>query len=349
MPALMNARILLFPFSGLFRIAVALRNYLYDRKVLKSTSFDVPVLVVGNLSAGGSGKTPVCEYIIRLYKEEGIQPLVLSRGYGRRTRGFREILQGDTAAVAGDEPLQMKRKFPDVQVFVCENRVKGIRNILEMHRPQKPFCIICDDAFQHRRLRAGFYVLLWTLEQLQHRRILLPAGNWREPDSSRYRSDIQLITKIPPHTPFSILNDHAGELEFDETPVFFSGIRYGQFLNSAGVPADPGNDRLLLVTGIAQPEPLKRYLKERRISFVHMQYPDHHQFSEADIRKIEARFKAEKCSCVLFTEKDFVRLEPHRWPGYIPTLYLPVEAEILKDQRGFDLRMLSFVQRYFPA
>jgi len=344
----MNARILLIPFSGIFGLVVDLRNYLYDRNILKSTSFDVPVLVVGNLSAGGSGKTPVCEYIIRLYKEEGIQPLVLSRGYGRRTRGFREVLPGDTAELSGDEPLQMKRKFPDIPVFVCENRVKGINKILEEYKPKVPFCIICDDAFQHRRLKAGFYVLLWTLEQLQHHRILLPAGDWREPDNGRYRSDIQIITKVPPHTPFSILEEHAEELEFDETPVFFSGIRYGSFLNSAGIPTDPGKGRLLLVTGIAQPEPLKKHLKDAGILFTHMSYPDHHLFTDADIRKIEAKFRAERCAYVLFTEKDFVRLGDS-WPDDIPTLYLPVEAEILKDARGFDLRMISFVQRFFAS
>lgn len=342
----MNLRIVLLPFSGIFGLVTGIRNYLYDRGILKSTSFEVPVLVVGNLSAGGSGKTPLCEYLVRLFLEEGITPVILSRGYGRKTRGFREVLPADTAADAGDEPLQMKRKFPGIPVFVCEKRVKGVRTILAQSRPEGPFCIICDDAFQHRRLKAGFYILLWTLEQLQHHRFLLPAGNWREPDSARYRSDIQVITKVPQHTPFRILEEHASRLEFDETPVFFSGIRYGHFLNSAGIPTDPGKSRLLLVTGIAAPEPLRKYLKEKGISFTHMNYPDHHLFSEADLRKIEARYRKDSCDYVLFTEKDFVRAG-HSWPADIPALYLPVEAEILKDKRGFDLRVLSFVQRFF--
>lgn len=339
-------RKLLLPLSLFFAPIVAIRNFLYDQNILKSRSFDCPVLVVGNLTTGGSGKTPMVEYLIRCYLNNGFSPIVLSRGYGRKTKGFLEVETHSQAQIVGDEPLQIKKKFPQVPVFVCENRVKGIEVILENNKAQGKFVIICDDAFQHRRLKAGYSVLLWTLEDVQSEKWLLPAGNFREFISGRLRSDIQVVTKVPQHTPNTILSEVEDELEFDETPVFFSKTSYGSFYDFSGNPIFFEEANVLLVTGIANPKPLQQYLSSIGISAAYKTFPDHHNFTQKEIAKIVDTFQEKKFDYVLFTEKDYVRIQSN-WPQEVPAIYLTIRCEIMRDTAGFERRILAFAERYY--
>lgn len=338
-------KILIF-LNPIYALFVFIKNALYDANIIKSKAYDIPVLAVGNLTAGGSGKTPMVEYLIRLYVENDIQPIVLSRGYGRKSKGFLELDVSSKVEMVGDEPLQIKRKFKDVPVYVCENRVKGIDKILAEFKPQGKFVIICDDAFQHRRLKAGYYILLWAFEDVQSSRLLLPAGNFRETSSSRTRSDLQVVTKVPEHTPNTILNEMAEELEFDETPLFFSEINYGSFYDFEGNAVYLEEANVLLVTGIANPKPLVKYLQSISISAAHHRYDDHHNFSQKDIETLVNLYKERRFDYVLFTEKDYVRIK-EIWPKDIPAIYLTIKCEIIKDELGFERRLLAFPKRYF--
>lgn len=338
-------KILIF-LNPLYALFVFIKNALYDANIIKSKSYDIPVLAVGNLMAGGSGKTPMVEYLIRIYLERKITPIILSRGYGRKTKGFYEVKTNSNALEVGDEPLQMKRKFKDISVFVCENRVKGIDKILMEHKPEGKFVIICDDAFQHRRLKAGYYILLWALEDVQSNRLLLPAGNFRETSASRTRSDIQVITKVPEHTPNTILKELSEELEFDETPLFFSEINYGSFYDFEENPVYIEEANVLLVTGIANPKPLVKYLQSVSISAAHQSFADHYNFTNKDIEKLVTIYKERRFDYVLFTEKDYVRIK-HLWPKEIPAIYITIKCEIIKDQIGFERRVLAFPEKYF--
>lgn len=339
-------RKILIIFNPIYFAVISVKNYLYNKKILKSKEYDVPVLVVGNLTAGGSGKTPMVEYLIRLYRENNIQPIVLSRGYGRKSKGFLELDVNSKVEMVGDEPLQIKRKFKDVPVYVCENRVKGIDRILNEFSPQDKFVIICDDAFQHRRLKAGYYLLLWTLDDVQSNRLLLPAGNFRETSESRTRSDMQVITKVPNHTPNTIMKEISEELEFDETPLFFSQIKYGSFYDFNGNSVYLEEANVLLVTGIANPKPMVKYLSSISVSAAHHSFADHHHFTKHEIDKLVNIYKNRKFDYVVFTEKDFVRIKDI-WPIEIPALYLTIKTEIIKDEVGFERRLLAFPKRYF--
>lgn len=341
-------RRLLLPFSLVFGALVWIKNFLYDRGILASTAFQFPVLVVGNLSTGGSGKTPMVEYLIRLYRKNGFEPVVLSRGYGRKSKGFLKVEADSDALLVGDEPLQIKCKYPDTNVFVCENRVRGIEQIVAIYKPEGKFVIICDDAFQHRRLKAAYYLLLWTYDDMRSLRLLLPAGNFREPDSARFRSDIQVVTKVPEHAPNTILQEIENYLEFDETPVFFSQIQYGGFYNFYGEGVELESANVLLVSGIANPSPLIRYLAQIGISALPMLYKDHHNFSTTDIHEIIDLYNQKKFDYVLFTEKDYVRIK-NLLPADFPAIYIRIKTRIIKEELGFEKRVLAFVQGYYSS
>ena len=222
-------RLLLLPFSVIYGIVVMLRNKLYDWAVLKSTRFDIPVICVGNLVVGGSGKSPVTEYLVHLLA--GYKIAILSRGYGRETKGFLYADQYSTAKSIGDEPLQFYHKFPHITVVVCEDRVKGITILKENHD-----LIILDDAYQHRRLRPGFNILLFEFQKLLTPQFLLPAGNLREPFLGYQRADILLVTKSPAEIGeeqrakcFRKFAEQASE------KLFFSAIAYSDLTDRKSV------------------------------------------------------------------------------------------------------------------
>ncbi|RAV30533.1 tetraacyldisaccharide 4'-kinase [Sinomicrobium soli] len=323
-------RKILWPFSLLYGGIVYLRNFLYDRQVLPSVSFEIPVICVGNLSVGGTGKTPMVEYLLRLLLPE-YRVATLSRGYKRKSRGF-VLAEADTrVGDLGDEPFQYHRKFPGAIVAVDADRVNGVRKL--MQSGVSPEVVILDDAFQHRRVRAGFNILLTTFDEPFTDDLFLPAGNLRDSVKEVRRADLIVVTKCRPSlsreeslaVADSLLRGRAKRQR-----VFFTTIGYDSMICSGNsrVPLEQWRgQRFTLVTGIANPAPLVRYLSEKGYDFEHLDYPDHHDFSESELRNLARK------QPILTTEKDFTRLE-----GHLDNLfYLGIRTEFLfGGQREFE-------------
>ena len=349
-PLLKPIRILLFPFSLAYALVVTIRNWCFDKKIFPSTSFNLPIICVGNLAAGGTGKSPMVELLIRLLKDR-YAIAVLSRGYKRKTRGYALANASTTALDIGDEPMQFHSKFPDVAVAVGEERIVAIPQLLH-DRPETK-AIILDDAFQHRAVRAGLNVLLTDCSNLFTRDWWLPSGDLRDAPSGYRRADIIVVTKCPED--LSDDQRRAIATEIDPQPhqqIFFSAIRYGTPYHitrqTAGVIDE--EVEVLLVTGIANPAPLKRWLNEHSRTYYEMAYSDHHIFSIDDLRAVTRRFEgitAEK-KLILTTEKDAVRLIKFRqelegWPIYV----LPIAPKFLFGDEGrFGDVIFQFIKEF---
>ena len=336
-------RFLLFPFAILYDVITRIRNWGYDVQILKSTKFNIPIIAVGNLNVGGTGKTPQVEYLVELL-QHNYKLAILSRGYQRKTKGYMVADHSKTANDVGDEPYQYFLKFPNVTVAVCENRVQGIRYLLA-HR--KPDVILLDDAFQHRKVAPSFSVLLTKYKDLFIHDFLLPTGNLRESQSGANRADVIIVTK----TDSNISDDEkqwiTKQLAQFNKPIFFSGISYDNKLKGASNLAiqELTNYKVLLLTGIANPEPLVTYLKDQNVNCKHLNYPDHHNFSDKDLSDIKSAFEAisvEK-KLILTTEKDFVRLN-----GKIEGLsYLSIKSIFLtsEEEENFNTKILNHVKQ----
>ena len=331
-------RFLLFPFSIMYAIVTTIRNFLFDVKFFKSTSFKKPVIAVGNLSVGGTGKTPQIEYLIQLLKEK-YKVAVLSRGYGRKTKGF---IKADTTKKSqdiGDEPLQYYTKFKEITVAVDEDRVHGIQQL------NKAEVVLLDDAYQHRKVKAGFYVLLTKFDDLFSNDFVLPTGNLRERRVGAKRADVVVVTKCPDGLEaFQMETTKKLLRRYFDGPIFFSKISYAaEVKNSSNTIATAKLNayEMVLVTGIANPKPLLKYLNGLGVDYSHINFPDHHQFSEKDIRSIQDRFDSlsSKNKIILTTEKDFVRLSEKVNDLY----YLPIASAFIKDQEKFDASIENYV------
>lgn len=324
-------RLLLFPFSILFDLVTRVRNHLYNIGHKPSFRFEVPVVCVGNLNVGGSGKTPMTEYLIRQLSTKH-RLATLSRGYGRRTRGFRIANQQDNATTIGDEPYQVFRKFGSkVCVAVGEDRAFAIPFILHEHEDIE--VIILDDAFQHRSVQPHFSVLLTEFSRPFTRDFVLPAGNLREARRGASRADAIVVTKCPPKADIDRL---AKEIQTyaPGKPVFFSRISYGEPVPFGSIEKPSG--KVILVTGIANPEPLLEFLKTRFEVLKHMRFNDHHAFTDAEIDGMHYEASLSTDVCLFTTEKDMVRLirsgkvAEHRW------FYIPVAMEFIENGADFD-------------
>ena len=344
-------RLLLFPFSILYGIVVFVRNKLYDARIFSSEGFDIPVICVGNLVVGGSGKSPVTEYLVRLFPAHRIA--ILSRGYGRKTKGFILADERATAERIGDEPMQFYRKFPEVTVAVCEDRVRGVRLLQAQHD-----LIILDDAYQHRAIRPGFSILLFEFEKLLHPQFLLPAGNLREIFSGYKRADSILITKTPetinPAEESKCLDKF--HRKWKEQTVF-SSLVYQDL-----VPLIAGEQRrcsslsekttIFLLTGIANPKPLLSHLGQYTADIRHHDYPDHYHFKEKDIRELIHAFEKDPSAekIIITTEKDAQRLLGDTLKELLlnlPLFYLPIQIGIrAKDKTTFDQKILDYVSSH---
>ena len=334
-------RFLLFPISWLYDLITSLRNFLFDLNILKSVSFDIPVVCVGNVSVGGTGKTPQVEYLVELLKDN-YTVAILSRGYRRKTKGFVLVDDKKTVEDVGDEPFQYYSKYPQISVAVCENRVEGIRELI--HKV-KPDVILLDDAFQHRWVRPSFSILLTKWNDLFLDDFLLPTGNLRESRRAAKRADAIVVTKCPDNMSNKQMDDVLGRLLRYERPVFFSGIGYDtEIKGSKKMKMRELKDyQVLLITGIANPGPLLSYMEIMEISITHLKYPDHHFFKQGDVDKIVDRFKnlkGEK-NLILTTEKDYVRLK-NKIEGLC---YLPIQTTFLvkEEQQTFDDLLLSHI------
>lgn len=332
-------RKILFPFAIIYGFITSIRNLLYDKGIFKSYTFDIPVIAVGNLSVGGTGKTPQIEYLIRLLIGN-YKIATLSRGYKRKTEGFVLADENATSETLGDEPYQFFQKFPEIQVAVDANRKNGIEQLLSLKN--KPEVILLDDAFQHRKVKAGFYIMLSSYDDLFFNDFILPTGNLRESRSGANRADMIIITKCPRDisdlAQEKIKQKVRGYLE-KKVPIFFSFIEYDEVLISENEKiklevVDVVNN--LVVAGIAKPEPFFAYLQagQKRT----MVFPDHHNFNDKDIQSILKKAGGDK---IITTEKDYVRLK-----GKLPVeqlFYLPIRSSFVKDKNEFDKKILDYV------
>ncbi|MEK6493273.1 tetraacyldisaccharide 4'-kinase [Myroides odoratimimus] len=330
-------RKLLFPFAILYGGITSLRNYLYSINILKRTSFSTPTIVVGNLSVGGTGKTPMVEYIIRLLKDK-YKIATLSRGYKRKSEGFFLADEHTTMEQIGDEPFQYHHKFDNIAVAVDAKRVNGIENILKRRTDTQ--AIVLDDAFQHLAVKGGFNILLTTYDEPYYNDYMLPTGNLRESRRGAKRADIIIVTKCPPTLSLTEQNEivkklnlKLGQLSFF-TYIEFSKLAYSK-ADSISVE-DLKKEEFLMVAGIAKPQSFFDHLKDDKT--ICLTFPDHHHFSSTDIELILDKAKENK---IITTEKDYVRLN-----GLIPSnklYYLPIQTSFLNNQEEFDKTILNYV------
>jgi tetraacyldisaccharide 4'-kinase len=330
-------RKLLFPFSLLYGLVTGIRNFLYDNGIFKSVEFNVPVVAIGNLSVGGTGKTPVTEYLIRLLSPT-CKVAVLSRGYGRKTDGF--ILAGNasSAQAIGDEPLQYFLKFPEISVAVDANRARGISRLLS---EIKPDVILLDDAFQHRKVKAGFYILLTAFGDLYCDDWLLPAGNLRESKIGAKRVDVIVVTKCPPQLTPGAQDEIRGKLKPEiHQQIFFTSVDYDEHAIGADGKIDVETLRAkhkTLLAGIAKPKPFFDYLRGSRDML--LEFPDHHDFSGKNLALIREKSAGNP---IVTTEKDYVRL---KGSGLENVYYLPMRARFLGDAGAFDKTIHDHVRK----
>lgn len=335
---------LLFPFAVLYDLVTTVRNRLYDTGIRPCAKFELPVVSVGNLSVGGTGKTPMIEYLIRLFAAQ-CHVATLSRGYGRKTKGVKIAGEDDSASTIGDEPLQFYRKFKDKAVVaVGEERAFAIPHILDRH-PDVGI-ILLDDAFQHRRVKPSFQILLTDFNNLFFSDFLLPAGRLRESRTGASRADVIVVTKCPA----KVTDDEMMEIErcirrYNKKAVFFTKISYGNILPVSGLsPYKP--DKVILVTGIANPAPMQDYIRSNFSLIKHFSYPDHHVYSKNELENI-CKAASLAGASVVTTEKDVGKMDNRIFQNASISLhYLPIEVEFIKDGKEFDEMVLNAVKTY---
>ncbi len=348
--------IFLYPLSLLYGLITGFRNFLYNAEILKSHSFPIPVVSVGNLTVGGTGKTPMTEYLADLLVKD-FDVAVLSRGYMRKTRGFLFATESSRSEDIGDEPLQIARKFPEITVAVDRRRVHGVREILQ----KKPDTgvIILDDAFQHRSITPGFSILLSDFNRLMIHDHILPYGNLRESLANMKRADIILITKVPETiTPIQrrLIFKEIQKAPYQE--LFFTSIKYktpfpvfDDFKAEKNIFSRRVLPDIVLVTGIANPGHLVDYLQKLSGEIIQLPFGDHHRFNNRDIEKISEAWESLRSSrkYLITTEKDAVRLreftniaEPIRKTFY----YIPIGIHFLNnDKEEFDNLIIEYVRK----
>lgn len=306
----------LWPLSLLYGAGVCLRNQLFDWGVLSSKKYDVPVICIGNLAVGGTGKTPHTEYLIQILKDK-YKVAVVSRGYKRSTCGFLLANMQHSYQEIGDEPFQMRHKYPDILIAIDANRRRAIEHLLALPEDKRPEVILLDDAYQHRYVEASFSILLTDYGRMFYKDSLLPFGRLREPASEKHRADMIIVSKTPADLKpieYRIIETNMRLKAHQRS--FFTYIMYGMIRPifpaeavhiKQPLPKDCG---ILLVTGVASPRPFIREVEKRGYSVRSLNFPDHHDFKESDIKKIQAQFQAmpQKQKIMLTTEKDASRL-----------------------------------------
>ncbi len=348
-------KFLLYPFSWLYGLGVSLRNQAYDLDILKSREFEAPVISIGNITVGGTGKTPHVEYLVDLLREK-YKVATLSRGYKRKTKGFRLVNVDSTVAESGDEPLQIKNKFPEVTVSVCEDRGAGIDHLLAQGSDLVPDVILLDDAFQHRSVTPGINILLIDYNRPIKDDHLLPVGRLRESARQVRRANIIIFTKCPDEiTPIMrrIFQNDVGLLPYQK--LFFTKLEYGKLKpvfhgkQLANTFYEEKQHAMLVVTGIADPALLIAHLKKMAAKQEILSFPDHHNFTVEDIQNIQLKFDALKTGkkIIVTTEKDAMRLK--NTPGLGEELkaalyYMPVNIRFLdEEKRSFNKNILNYV------
>lgn len=343
---LKSFRILLLPFAVIFWAGIAIRNFLYNKNILRSTHFNLPVICIGNLSTGGTGKSPMVEYLLRSLQGD-FSIATLSRGYKRKTRGYALAGKSSTALDIGDEPMQFHRKFPGVAVAVGEQRILAVPQIL--HDVPATNLIILDDAFQHRQLRAGYNILLTDFNDLYTRDFYLPTGDLRDQKTAARRADMIVVTKCDAGLSAEGRKEIIKEISpLPAQEVFFATLQYSIPLHlDTGLPFLLTEDiDVLLITGIANPKPLQRMLERHSGSYQLIQFPDHHIFTIDDLREVKSKFDQldSKQKIILTTEKDAVRLEKFTSEiAALPFYSIAIEHRFLFDEED---KFISLVRNF---
>lgn len=338
----------LTPFSWLYGFGVYMRNKMFDWGILKEVSFDIPVVGVGNITVGGTGKTPHVEYILECLRYKR-NIAVLSRGYKRKTRGFIVASAKSTPDSIGDEPLQIYEKFGGtVKVAVCESRVKGVRELIKKY-PNLDL-IVLDDSFQHRYIKPKLNIMLMDYSHPVYNDAILPLGRMRESSEARYRADMVITTKCP--ADISALDMRLVHKTLELLPyqkLYFSTFDYGGLIPVfpddcvdrvllADISAD---DSVILLTGVANPRPFVNHFRKFPFRKKVLHFPDHHDFKKSDLHEIQAKFDTlqGKRKFIITTEKDAVRISHN---PYFPVelrpciFYIPIGVRMLETNFGYD-------------
>ncbi|MFY8090257.1 MAG: tetraacyldisaccharide 4'-kinase [Chitinophagaceae bacterium] len=344
---LKSFRVLLLPFALIYALIIFVRNYLYDTKKFSSATFNFPIICVGNLAVGGTGKSPMVEYLIRLLQTQ-FKVATLSRGYKRKTKGYLLANDQSTALEIGDEPMQFHKKFPEVAVAVGEERIVALPQLFQ-DKPETEV-VILDDAFQHRSINAGFNILLTDYSNRFTHDFFLPTGDLRDERRSYKRANIIVVTKCPSN----LEETRKVKILYEMHPmpgqqVFFTTIKYGtpyHILDAQKTWPLTSREEVLLVCGIANPKPLKDYLHKQTAMYFQLSFSDHHIFTYDDLKNIKQKFSELEAfnKIILTTEKDAVRFvkfadELKDLPLYV----LPIEHEFLFDD---GLRFNNSVIKY---
>lgn len=348
---LKSFRVLLLPIALLYGLVIMIRNLCFDKKWLESAHFNFPLICVGNLAVGGTGKSPMVEYLVALLSNH-FEIATLSRGYKRKTKGYALANEHTTALEIGDEPMQFYLKHPNIAVAVGEERLVAIPHLLQ-DKPNLQ-AIILDDAFQHRTVNAGFNILLTEYSNLYTKDFFLPTGDLRDERASAKRANIIVVTKCPP----DLSEEKKAWILRELRPapaqrVFFTTIQYGIPYHICDVAEKciiTQEDEVLLVCGIANPKPLKDYLLNNTHAYYQQDYSDHHIFSIDDLNDIIQKFEAItfRDKLILTTEKDAVRLIKFREQlTNVPLYVMPIRHRFLFDEGSqFDELVVNFI-RYF--
>ena len=346
---------ILFPLSLLYGLIIYIRNRLYDFQILKSNQFKIPLILVGNITVGGTGKTPHIEYLVNLLKSD-FNIAALSRGYKRKTKGFLLASNESTAQEIGDEPRQIKQKFPDINVAVDESRTNGINQLMKQNKDLD--VILLDDAYQHRKVSANLSILLIDYSRPINKDFILPLGNLREHAFEKRRAQIIIVTKSPgdmqPIDRRMMYNDIKPS-PFQH--VFFTTFEYGNlksvFDNTENINiSDFQDNNIILVTGIANPKPFKEYIVEKISKKIEvLEYSDHYDFKESDFKHIEQKFNAvdSKHKIIITTEKDAMRLQ--KFSNIANNLkdsffYIPIQVKFLNNRTdNFNQQIIEYVRK----
>jgi len=328
----------------------SIRSYLFDKGIFKSSEFDLPIINVGNLAVGGSGKTPHIEYIIRLLIPE-FKVATLSRGYGRKTKGYREVNVDSTAQESGDEPLQIKNKFPNIKVFVGEERVAAIPKIL-FDYPEIDV-ILLDDAYQHRAIKAGFNVLLTDYSKIFTQDKSMPFGRLREYPKAANRSDLIVVTKCPEIISQKENDNLKTEIQsFTDSEVLFSKIQYGELVPFGNINKTNTIENILVISALANPKPMLDYIntKYKPTNIEHLEYRDHYNFSKNDISTLIEKFNsfAEQNKIIIISEKDAIRLRAVTKGTAFDNLgvfILPIKISFIAESKEiFNDKIINYVR-----
>lgn len=337
-------RWLLLPFTILYTFIIWVRNKLYDLNILSSKTFEIKTIVIGNLAVGGAGKSPLTQKLIDHFRNK-YKVATLSRGYGRKTKGFRLVQVDDLVENVGDEPLQFKKNFPDITITVDENRAEGIEILSKDHN-----LILLDDAYQHRKVKPSTSILVFEYQSILEPIFLLPTGQYRDTFNQTKRANLILISKCPDYIPFE------NKLKIQEkirkhnstASIYYSRIGYKEWisLNNTDIERPISQKNILLVTGIANPKPLVQQLNSQDIKFEHLKFSDHHNFDDFDYKVIIGRFEKlneNKDAVLLTTEKDAQRLDMERLKD-IPTYYIPIDI-LIENENEFFLELDSSLEK----